>query len=120
MVVICPLEGQIRTEACKARHKSEVWKTWSQRTAPYQILHIPLRHHAIQPIGARRQKRLRNVANQEGYFGEKEEKCHQKGSADNPIGLKITAWLADQSGNKLWPGDVMQVPGELRPGGLLG
>ena len=29
------------------------------------------------------------------------------GSADNPIGLKITAWLADQSRNGWRAGDVM-------------
>lgn len=56
----------------------------------------------------RLRKRLKNVANHESYFCEKGEKCHQKGSVDNPIGLKITTLLADQSGNRQRVRDVMQ------------
>lgn len=48
------------------------------------------------------------MANHESYFCEKGEKCHQKGSVDNPIGLKITTLLADQSGNRQRTRDVMQ------------
>lgn len=36
------------------------------------------------------------------------EKCHQKGSVDNPIGLKITTLLAEQSGDRPRARDVMQ------------
>ena len=66
----------------------------------------------------RLRKRLKNVANHESYFCEKGEKCHQKGSVDNPIGLKITTLLADQSGNRHRARDVMQrATGALAAGG---
>lgn len=105
-------KGEFKTEACKAWHKYEVWKTHSSWTVPHWIPCIPLqrryrKHHLIQPIGEGLWKRLKNVTNQESYFCEKEEKCHQKGSADNPIGLKITAVLADPSGNGRRARDVM-------------
>lgn len=108
-----PWEREFKTEACEAWHKYEVWKTHSSRTVLHQIPRIPPRrryqeHHSTRPIGERLRKRLKNVTNQESYFCEKEEKCHQKGSADNPIGLKIAAWLAEQSGNRQRARDVMQ------------
>lgn len=37
-----------------------------------------------------------------------EEKCHQKGSVDNPIGLKITTLLAEQSGDRPGARDLTQ------------
>lgn len=85
----------------------------SSQTVLHQIPCIPPRqryqeHPSTQPIGERLRKRLKNVTNQESYFCEKEEKCHQKGSADNPIGLKIAVRLAEQSGNRQRARDVMQ------------
>lgn len=65
----------------------------------------------VQPtrrLEKRLRKRLKNVTNHESYFCEKGEKCHQKGSVDNPIGLKITTLLAGQSGNRQRARDVMQ------------
>lgn len=53
-------------------------------------------------------KRLKNVTDHESYFCEKGEKCHQKESVDNPIGLKITTLLAEQSADRLRARDITQ------------
>lgn len=119
---ICPPRGRVQNQSMQ--NMTEIWTVENAflMNSPHRIPRNPLRrryqqHHSIHPFhpleGGLR-KRLKNVTNQESYFCEKEEKCHQKGSVDNPIGLKITAWLADQSGDRRGRETSCKAPWELQ------
>lgn len=54
------------------------------------------------------------MTNQESYFCEKEEKCHQKGSADNPKWAENNCPLADQPGTGGGQETSCNVPRELQ------
>lgn len=105
-------------ESPKLRHSKHDINMKCGKRVPCEQLHIrfpaSLSGNVIRGIIQLRRlekglrKRLKNVTNHESYFCEKREKCHQKGSVDNPIGLKITALLAEQPGDRPRARDVMQ------------